>query len=103
MQTIVLITINVDKYKKSENASKMTSKKSKQHNVFEAEEQILRTELVKFICPTTREWETTYTRTSLEKDVMHQLMIATANSQLGKCVVFKNDHKIVNQLVRYAF
>ena len=29
MQTIVLITINVDKYKKSENAPKMTSKKSK--------------------------------------------------------------------------
>ena len=26
----------------------MTSKKSKQHNVFEAEEQIWRTELVKF-------------------------------------------------------
>ena len=81
----------------------MTSKKSKQHNVFEAEEQIWGTKLVKFICPTMREWETTYTRTSLEKDVMHQLMIATANSQLGKCVVFKNDHKIVNQLVRYAF
>ena len=40
MQTIVLITINVDKYKKSENASEMTSEKSKQHNVFEAEEQI---------------------------------------------------------------
>ena len=81
----------------------MTSKKSKQHNVFEAEEQIWWTELVKFICPTMREWETTCTRTFLEKDVMHQLMIATANSQLGKCVVFKNDHKIVNQLVRYAF
>ena len=79
MQTIVLITINVDKYKKSENASEMTSEKSKQHNVFEAEEQILRTELVKFICPTMREWETTCTRTSLEKDVMHQWMIATAN------------------------
>ena len=90
MQTIALITINVDKYKKSENASKITSKKSKQHNVFEAEEQIWRTELVKLIiCPTTREWETTYTRTSLEKDVMHQLMIEAANSQLGKCVVFK--------------
>ena len=27
----------------------MTSKKSKQHNVFEAEEQIWRTELVKFM------------------------------------------------------
>ena len=81
----------------------MTSKKSKQHNVFETEEQIWRTELVKFICPATRKWETTYTRTFLEKDVMHQLMIATANSQLGKCVVFKNDHKIVNQLVQYAF
>ena len=52
---------------KSENASEMTSKKSKQHNVFEAEEQIWWTELVKFICPTTREWETTYTSTSLEK------------------------------------
>ena len=103
MQTIVLITMNVDKYKKSENASEMTSEKSKQHNVFEAEEQIWRTELVKFICPITREWETTYTRTSLEKDVMHQWMIATANRQLGKCIVFKNDHKIVNQLVRYAF
>ena len=90
MQTIVLITINVDKYKKSENASKITSKKSKQHNVFAAEEQIWRTELVKLIiCPTTREWEATYTRTSLEKDVMHQLMFAAANSQLGKCVVFK--------------
>ena len=50
----------------------MTSEKSKQHNVFEAEEQIWRTELVKFICPTTSEWETTYTRTSLEKDVIHQ-------------------------------
>ena len=83
----------------------MTSKKSKQHNVFQAEEQIWRTELVQFrsLCPTTREWETTYTRTSLEKDVMDQLMIATANKQLGKCIVFKNDHKIVNQLVRYAF
>ena len=45
----------------------MTSKKSKQHNVFEAEEQIWRSELVKFICPTTCEWETTYTSTSLEK------------------------------------
>ena len=45
----------------------MTSKKSKQHNVFEAEEQIWRTELVKFICPTTCEWETTYTSTSLKK------------------------------------
>ena len=90
---------------KSENASDVTSKKSKQHNVFEAEEQIWRTELVlvlvKFICPTTREWETTYTRTSLEKDVVHQLMIATSNRQLGKCIVFKNDHKIVNHLVRY--
>ena len=90
--------------KKSENASKMTSKKSKQLNVFEAEEQIWWTELVRLIiCPTMHEWETTYTRTSLERDVMHQLMIAMANSQLGKCVVFKNDHKIVNQLVRYAF
>ena len=47
--------------------AEMTSKRSKQHNVFEAEEQIWRTELVKFICPTTREWETTYTSTSLEK------------------------------------
>ena len=45
----------------------MTSKKSKQHNVFEAQEQIWRTELVKFICPTTCEWETTHTSTSLEK------------------------------------
>ena len=90
--------------KKSENVSKITSKKSKQHNVFEAEEQIWQTDLVKLIiCPTTPEWETTYTRTSLEKDVMHQLMIAAANSQLGKCLVFKNDHKIVNQLVWYAF
>ena len=39
----------------------------------------------------------------LKKDVMHQLMIAKANGQLWKCIVFKNDHKIVNQLVRYAF
>ena len=46
MQTIVLVTINVDKYISPKNASKITSKKSKQHNVFEAEEQIWRTELV---------------------------------------------------------
>ena len=45
----------------------MTSKKSKQHNVFEAEEQIWRTELVKFTCPTTHEWETSYTSTSIKK------------------------------------
>ena len=84
--------------------AEITSKKSKQHHVFEAEEQIWWTELVKFTCPTTREWETTYTSTSLKKDVMHQLMIAKANGQLlWKCIVFKNDHKIVNQLVRYAF
>ena len=81
----------------------MTSKKSKQQNVFEAEEQIWRTELVKFICPTTREWEATYTSTSTGKDVMHQFIIAKANGQLWKCTVFKNDLKIVNQLVRYAF
>ena len=55
----------------------------------------VRTELVKIICPTMREWETTYTSTSLEKDVMHQLMIAKANGQLWKCIVFKNEHKIV--------
>ena len=57
--------------------AEMTSKKSKQHNVFEAEKQIWQTELVMFICPTMREWETTYTSTSLgrkkkkKKDVMH--------------------------------
>ena len=34
---------------------------------------------------------------------MRQLTIAKANGQLWKCIVFKNDHKIVNQLVQYAF
>ena len=82
----------------------MTSKKSKQHNVFEAQEQIWWTQLVKFICPTTREWEAIYTSTSIGKDVMHQFMIAKANRQLWKCISLKNDLKIVNQLlVRYAF
>ena len=30
-------------------------------------------------------------------------MIAKSNGQLWKCIVFKNGHKIVNQVVQYVF